>query len=120
MFLHRDIKPENVLLSSRDSDTAIKLCDFGFAKHVAIGELGVQGLRGTLSYLAPEVLRDDVYDFRCDIWSLGVLLYTLMGGYSPFYADNQKKQIELIKAAKYDFNPDFWSHISEDGQYVII
>lgn len=55
---------------------------------------------------------------QCDIWSLGVVLYTLMAGFSPFYAATQADTLKRIKAAEYEFAEEYWSHISEDGKYV--
>lgn len=63
LYSHRDLKPENILLED-SSDTAIKLIDFGFAKHVALGDVGVQGLRGSLGYIAPEVLNNSIYNYK--------------------------------------------------------
>ena len=74
---HRDLKPENLLLSSLDSNTDIKLADFGFARRVP--EInGCRTLCGTPGYLAPEILeRWPAYDVKCDLWSVGVILFLL-------------------------------------------
>jgi serine/threonine protein kinase len=80
--VHRDIKPANILISAR-TGTA-KVTDFGIAKELAERETGVtgtQGFIGTIRYAAPEQVRDDVkIDARCDLYSLGVMLYELYSG----------------------------------------
>ena len=73
------------LFQEADDDTSIKLADFGFAKRVN-GDLSLSTLCGTAQYVAPEILdfQVDGYDERCDMWSVGVVTYILLGGYAPF------------------------------------
>ena len=112
-YAHRDIKPENILL---DGNGGIKLCDFGWCVNVAKG--GRTTFCGTYEYMAPEMINDEYYDKGIDIWSLGVLLYEMIHGYSPFRAnkfekDAKKAQIEIfinIKNNNYTINKT----ISED------
>ena len=82
---HRDIKPENLLLVDEHDDTNIKLADFGFAKKVT-GDLSLSTLCGTAQYVAPEILDFQVegYDERCDMWSVGVVTYILLGKFLRF------------------------------------
>jgi len=80
-LIHRDIKPENLLLDENDN---IKLCDFGWCIELEIGNRNT--VCGTPEYMAPEIIREMPYDKSIDIWSLGVLLYELLHGYSPFRA----------------------------------
>jgi len=108
-YAHRDIKPENILL---DENGGIKLCDFGWCVNVAKGERTT--FCGTYEYMAPEMINDEFYDKGIDIWSLGVLLYEMIHGYSPFRAhkfvkDAKKAQIEIfvnIKNNNYTINKD--------------
>jgi len=76
-IVHRDLKPENILYSSFKEDASVKISDFGFATE------GIDGLTqqlGTQGYCAPEVFSGFPYDSKCDIWSLGVIVYILISG----------------------------------------
>ena len=86
-YVHRDIKPENILL---DKNLDVKLCDFGWCVSVEKGERTT--FCGTYEYMAPEMVNDELYDTGIDIWSLGVLLYEMIHGYSPFRAHNNQAQ----------------------------
>ena len=81
---HRDLKPQNLLLTSQSSDIDIKVADFGFAKKLTQeGHFRTQC--GTPEYVAPEILNGVPYDTKSDMWSMGCILYALLGGYVPFY-----------------------------------
>ena len=84
-LIHRDIKPENLLLN-KDENYNIKLCDFGWCSEVEIGNR--KTFCGTFEYMAPEIIREEPYDKSIDIWALGVLLYEMIYGYSPFRAEH--------------------------------
>lgn len=81
-IVHRDIKLDNFLCDSDEANTCIKLTDFGFSEHIVPGQLLTKSM-GTAYYIAPEVLLKS-YDFKCDIWSLGVSTYVLLTGQYPF------------------------------------
>jgi eukaryotic-like serine/threonine-protein kinase len=92
-IVHRDIKPGNVFLGrSPRGELQVKLIDFGLAKMLS----GAAGLMlttqmsaiGTPAYMSPEQIRNETLDGRADIYSLGVLLYQLLTGTLPFWADN--------------------------------
>lgn len=113
--VHRDLKPENLLLTREDDDGDIKVADFGFAKRIS--ELVAAEVPcGTPGYVAPEILRGDVYGAEVDIWSLGVICYVLLAGYPPFYDDDQRNLFRKIKEANYHFHADYWSNISTEGR----
>ena len=108
-YAHRDIKPENILI---DEKGGVKLCDFGWCVNVAKGERIT--FCGTYEYMAPEMINDEFYDMGIDIWSLGVLLYEIIHGYSPFRAhhfvkDAKSAMTEIfinIKSNNYTIDKD--------------
>lgn len=81
-IVHRDIKPENILF---DEANNLKLVDFGSAQILEQNSALIEPA-GTMFYIAPEVLIGE-YDFKCDIWSCGVILYILLTGQLPFTGD---------------------------------
>ena len=116
--VHRDLKPENVLLRDAGDDTTIKLADFGFAKHVADLK-GDRTLCGTPDYIAPELLRKQPYGPPVDIWSCGVIVYILLGGYPPFYDDDNPRLFKKIMAGQFQFDAPFWDPISASAKDLI-
>lgn len=83
--MHRDIKAENILFSEQSLSSEPKLIDFGFSnKFDAIHRRKrLKTFIGTPLYMPPEVIEGE-YDEKCDVWSLGVLLYSLLCGQPPF------------------------------------
>ena len=96
--VHRDLKPENLLLCTKDDDAKLKLADFGFA--VVCDGFTITDCCGSPEYMAPEVLSSIPYGKPADMWSLGVILYILLGGYPPFYDTNQQKMFKQIIAGE--------------------
>ncbi|GAA5901650.1 hypothetical protein JCM6882_006032 [Rhodosporidiobolus microsporus] len=93
-IVYRDLKPENCLL---DGSGHVVLCDFGLSKVLeAEPDQKTRTLCGTTSFLAPEVLLDVGYSYSSDFWSLGVLLFEMCFGWSPFYAENRMEEYERI------------------------
>jgi serine/threonine-protein kinase len=82
---HRDIKPANIMLTT--TDRAV-LTDFGIAKLIGEASLTLTGqFVGTPEYMAPEVVRGDAADHRADLYSLGIVLYEMLTGRTPFRSD---------------------------------
>ena len=79
-IIHRDIKPENLLINNNN---ILKLCDFGWSVYLNNNNKRVT-FCGTVEYMAPEIVKNESYDFSIDVWSLGVLLYELIHSHSPF------------------------------------
>jgi calcium-dependent protein kinase len=105
---HRDLKPENFIFSDKSQDAEIKLIDFGLSKrfgpnaandHAGLGTVSMEDkmhtIVGTPYYVAPEVLMGN-YDFSCDVWSLGVILFIMLCGYPPFEGDNNKEIFKRV------------------------
>lgn len=114
-IIHRDLKPENILLEDSESEISVKIIDFD---NVIQSEEPVKGVVGTLEYMAPEVF-DSSYDEKCDIWSLGVLLYVLISGNSPFGADTDDLVRLNIKQAKYEMTSRAWRDVSSAAKDFI-
>mmetsp|Transcript_78518 Transcript_78518/g.154134 ORF Transcript_78518/g.154134 Transcript_78518/m.154134 type:complete len:371 (-) Transcript_78518:134-1246(-) len=115
---HRDLKPENLLLTSESDDSDIKIADFGFAKKVkAPNSLTTQC--GTPGYVAPEILEGKPYDTQADMWSLGVIVYILLGGYPPFIEQNQRELFRKIRKGQYEFHEEYWGQVSDEAKSLI-
>ncbi|GAB9464895.1 Ulk/fused protein kinase [Globisporangium polare] len=92
-IIHRDMKPQNILIGSKQQ---IKLCDFGFARAISHDTSLLTSIKGTPLYMAPELVRQQPYNYTVDLWSLGVILYELAVGRPPFYTDRIVSLIEMI------------------------
>ena len=98
-IIHRDIKPENLLLCE---DNKLTLCDFGWAKELSLENRST--FCGTMEYMAPEIVGSENYDYSVDIWSLGILLYELLFGHSPFKGSNTNNIIQNIKSHELNYD----------------
>jgi len=105
------LKPENILMVSPDSDVDVKIGDFGFAKY-AETETSLLTQCGTPTYVAPEIIRGVPYGTKVDMWSLGVIMFVLLGGYPPFYDQDKLKMLKLVKNGTFDFDETYWSGVS--------
>jgi len=101
-IIHRDIKPENIMITNREKNGClqVKLIDFGTAK---IFEKGHQENKyvGSSYYMAPEIIKRK-YDEKCDLWSIGVILYILLTGRPPFDGNDDEEILENVKKGVYD------------------
>uniref|UniRef100_A0A2K6F1I6 non-specific serine/threonine protein kinase n=1 Tax=Propithecus coquereli TaxID=379532 RepID=A0A2K6F1I6_PROCO len=121
--VHRDLKPSNILymdeLANADS---IRICDFGFAKQLR-GENGLLLTPCyTANFVAPEVLMQQGYDAACDIWSLGVLFYTMLAGYTPFANgpnDTPEEILLRIGNGKFSLSGGNWDNISDGAKDLL-
>lgn len=121
MHLSFCIQPENILLTSGSDDTSIKLCDFSVSKRFDDHHKLRTGC-GSPHYVAPEILRNDPYGSECDVWSLGVVTFTLLCGYLPFDSEdemNDTRLFESILMARFEFDAPFWDDISSEAKDFI-
>jgi serine/threonine-protein kinase ULK2 len=85
--VQRDLKPGNILLASQGAHVCVKIADFGFARALEPARLA-NTLCGSPLYMAPEVLSENAYDSRSDLWSVGVMMYEMLVGQVPFMGNN--------------------------------
>lgn len=102
-IVHRDLKPENILIDSiiESGKLNIKIIDFGSALFFTPRTKFSETL-GTPYYIAPEVIRQN-YNEKCDIWSIGVILYILLSGKPPFTGITEEDIMKSVKKANYRF-----------------
>ncbi|XP_069841743.1 ribosomal protein S6 kinase alpha-6 isoform X3 [Dendropsophus ebraccatus] len=121
--VHRDLKPSNILYMDDSSNAdSIRICDFGFAKQLR-GENGLLLTPCyTANFVAPEVLMRQGYDAACDIWSLGVLLYTMLAGYTPFANgpnDTPEEILLRIGSGNFSLSGGNWDTVSDAAKDLL-
>ncbi|PAA70936.1 hypothetical protein BOX15_Mlig008437g1 [Macrostomum lignano] len=92
--VHMDLKPQNILLTGGDSPK-LKIADFGFAHHLKSDSHADQ-VRGSLLYMAPEIVVDRRYSPKCDLWSVGIILYECLFGRAPFASETHEDLLRKI------------------------
>ncbi|XP_044779941.1 ribosomal protein S6 kinase alpha-2 isoform X1 [Bubalus bubalis] len=115
--VHRDLKPSNILyVDESGNPESIRICDFGFAKQLRAENGLLMTPCYTANFVAPEVLKRQGYDAACDIWSLGILLYTMLAGFTPFANgpdDTPEDILARISSGKYALSGGNWDSISD-------
>ncbi|XP_032072411.1 phosphorylase b kinase gamma catalytic chain, skeletal muscle/heart isoform isoform X2 [Thamnophis elegans] len=120
-IVHRDLKPENILL---DDDMNIRLTDFGFSCQLQENEK-LKEICGTPGYLAPEILECSMdpdhpgYGKEIDMWSAGVIMYTLLAGSPPFWHRKQMLMLRMIMNGDYKFGSPEWDDQSDTVKDLI-
>lgn len=121
-IVHRDLKPENVLYIDKTDDSKLVIADFGIAKKLKNSNDLIIKSAGSLGYVAPEVLTVNGHGKPCDIWSIGVITYTLLSGYSAFIAESVEGFLEECTSGRYPvkFHKPYWDNISDDAKNFIL
>ncbi|KAF9680050.1 hypothetical protein SADUNF_Sadunf06G0079700 [Salix dunnii] len=115
--IHRDLKPENFLFANKKENSPLKAIDFGLSIFFKPGERFSE-IVGSPYYMAPEVLKRN-YGPEIDIWSAGVILYILLSGVPPFWAESEQGVAQAILRGIIDFNRDPWPNISESAKSLV-
>ncbi|CAN1235398.1 Calcium-dependent protein kinase 11 [Linum perenne] len=115
--MHRDLKPENFLLDTRGDDAKLKSIDFGLSIFFKPGQ-SFCDVVGSPYYVAPEVLRKH-YGHEIDVWSAGIILYILLCGVPPFWAETESGIFRQILHGKIDFVSEPWPNISDSAKELI-
>ncbi|GIJ89020.1 hypothetical protein Asppvi_007948 [Aspergillus pseudoviridinutans] len=119
-IVHRDLKPENLLYLTRDPKSPLVLADFGIAKMLENPTEVLTTMAGSFGYAAPEVMLKQGHGKAVDLWSLGVITYTLLCGYSPFRSENLSDLIEECRCARIVFHERYWRDVSKDAKDFIL
>ncbi|KAK4795462.1 hypothetical protein SAY86_013456 [Trapa natans] len=115
--IHRDLKPENFLFADRSEMSSLKTIDFGLSTFFKPGQRFCE-IVGSPYYMAPEVLRRD-YGQEVDVWSAGVILYILLCGVPPFWAETEEGIAHAIVGGEINFERDPWPKVSEDAKDLV-
>jgi len=121
-IMHRDLTPDNLRITVQDGEEVVKIMDFGIAK--AEGDDGMTRtgiVKGKLHYYAPEYIlarqrKRESYDYRVDIWALGVMMYYLLSGRHPYDVDNEFALVDALKKEPSDprsIRPDIPPAVAE-------
>ncbi|PAN45634.1 hypothetical protein PAHAL_9G131800 [Panicum hallii] len=115
--MHRDLKPENFLYAGKSEEAQLKAIDFGLSVFFKPGERFTE-IVGSPYYMAPEVLRRN-YGPEVDIWSAGVILYILLCGVPPFWAETEQGVARAILRGSLDLQREPWPRISEGAKSLV-
>mmetsp|Transcript_78571 Transcript_78571/g.123987 ORF Transcript_78571/g.123987 Transcript_78571/m.123987 type:complete len:365 (+) Transcript_78571:39-1133(+) len=111
-ILHGDLKPRNIFLVPAGDAMVVQLGDFGFARECprkAPFLCRFEGIQGSHGYMAPEILAEEAYGFGVDIFALGVIIFTLLTGYEPFYPPSNV-------TAPLEFDENSWEDLSKEAE----
>lgn len=120
-IVHRDVKPENLLVyEDAWGRRQLKIADFGLATYCH-AHVALQTICGTPTYVAPEILTEQGYGFKIDIWAAGVIMYIMLCGFPPFVSasNNQEELFEMILSGEYSFPRPYWDTVSATAKTLI-
>ncbi|XP_042487288.1 calcium-dependent protein kinase 20-like [Macadamia integrifolia] len=115
--MHRDLKPENFLFANKKETAPLKAIDFGLSVFFKPGERFTE-IVGSPYYMAPEVLKRN-YGPEVDVWSAGVILYILLCGVPPFWAETEQGVAQAIIRSVIDFKRDPWPKVSDNAKDLV-
>lgn len=115
-----DLKPENLLYVTKDPHSSLVLADFGIAKMLDSKDGVLSTMAGSFGYAAPEIMLKQGHGKPVDMWSLGVITYTLLCGYSPFRSENVADLIDECKTGRIVFHGRYWKDVSSDAKDFIL
>ncbi|XP_044466980.1 calcium-dependent protein kinase 24-like [Mangifera indica] len=115
--IHRDLKPENFLFADASENSQLKAIDFGLSIFFEPNERFCE-IVGSPYYMAPEVLKRS-YGPEIDLWSAGVIIYILLCGVPPFWAETEEGIAHAIIKGKLDFERDPWPKISQEAKELV-
>ncbi|KAH7649224.1 hypothetical protein FG379_001581 [Cryptosporidium bovis] len=115
--VHRDLKTENLILEHKNCPESLKIIDFGLA--ASLGSSAMKMRCGSPGYVAPEILEDKIYTTKVDVFSIGVVLYTLLGGSPPFPGSNMKEILKKNIQGNVQFTSSRWKNISSSVKDLI-
>lgn len=116
-IVHRDVKPENILTTAKQWPFTSKLADFGLSNFLDTGAL--ESKVGTPYFCAREVVTNETYGTKADLWSLGVVAYEMLSGRKPFEGSHTKSVLYAILDGRYHFPPHEWANISIEARDFI-
>jgi len=119
-IVHRDLKPENLLYLTKAADSDLVLADFGIAKMLQSKDKVLRTMAGSFGYAAPEVMQKKGHGKPVEMWSMGVITYTLLCGYSPFRSENLPDLIDECCSAQVVFHERYWKDVSGDAKDFIL
>lgn len=115
-----DLKPENLLYQTKEPNSNLILADFGIAKMLDTKDEVLTTMAGSFGYAAPEVMLKKGHGKPVDMWSMGVITYTLLCGYSPFRSENLQDLIDECSNANVVFHERYWRDVSDDAKDFIM
>ncbi|XP_007445484.1 ribosomal protein S6 kinase alpha-4-like, partial [Python bivittatus] len=117
---------QNILYADESEGAPVKVIDFGFARLCPQNSQPMQTPCFTLQYAAPEILQDGGYDESCDLWSLGVILYTMLSGQVPFHSSQEGSAashaadiMHKIKEGQFSLEGEAWKNVSEEAKELV-
>lgn len=119
MLSPADLKPENLLYLTREPRSSLVLADFGIAKMLDSKDEVLRTMAGSFGYAAPEIMLKQGHGKPVDMWSLGVITYTLLCGYSPFRSEGLADLIDECRNARIVFHERYWKDVSKDAKDFI-